>query len=45
VATAIQARAWAHETLRGIGNSLYTPFRGPDGDDIDWDAYRTLVRY
>jgi 4-hydroxy-tetrahydrodipicolinate synthase len=45
VATAIQARAWAHETLRGIGNSLYTPFSGPDGDDIDWDAYRTLVRY
>jgi 4-hydroxy-tetrahydrodipicolinate synthase len=31
--------------LRGIGNSLYTPFCGKDGDDIDWDAYRTLVRY
>ena len=31
--------------LRGIGNSLYTPFSGDDGDDIDWDAYRTLVRY
>ena len=45
MATASQARAWAHETLRGIGNSLYTPFCGPDGDDIDWDAYRTLVRY
>ena len=25
--------------------SLYTPFCGADGDDIDWDAYRTLVRY
>ena len=25
--------------------SLYTPFCGKDGDDIDWDAYRTLVRY
>ena len=24
---------------------LYTPFCGTDGDDIDWDAYRTLVRY
>ena len=24
---------------------LYTPFCGEDGDDIDWDAYRTLVRY
>ena len=31
--------------LRGIGNSLYTPFAGVDGDDIDWDAYRTLIRY
>ena len=31
--------------LRGIGDSLYTPFSGPDGDDIDWDAYRALVRY
>ncbi len=29
----------------GIGDSLYTPFCGVDGDDIDWDAYRTLVRY
>src|SRR5258707_3983380 len=40
-----EARTWAHSTLRGIGNSLYTPFCGDDGDDIDWDAYRTLVRY
>ena len=31
--------------MRGIGDSLYTPFCGTDGDDIDWDAYRTLVRY
>jgi 4-hydroxy-tetrahydrodipicolinate synthase len=31
--------------LRGIGDSLYTPFNGRDGDDINWDAYRTLVRY
>src|SRR6185312_2670510 len=45
MATAIQAREWAHATLRGIGNSLYTPFCGDDGDDIDWDAYRRLVRY
>ena len=45
MATAKEARAWAHSTLRGIGNSLYTPFCGDDGDDIDWDAYRTLVRY
>ena len=45
MATAKEARGWAQSTLRGIGNSLYTPFCGEDGDDIDWDAYRTLVRY
>ena len=45
MATAKGARVWAHAMLRGIGNSLYTPFSGTDGDDIDWDAYRTLVRY
>jgi 4-hydroxy-tetrahydrodipicolinate synthase len=45
VANAIQARDWAHSALRGVGDSLYTPFSGEDGDDIDWDAYRTLVRY
>jgi 4-hydroxy-tetrahydrodipicolinate synthase len=45
MATARDAREWARSTLRGIGNSLYTPFCGKDGDDIDWDAYRTLVRY
>jgi 4-hydroxy-tetrahydrodipicolinate synthase len=45
MATANEARQWARVTLRGIGDSLYTPLRGPDGDDIDWDAYRTLVRY
>lgn len=43
--TASEARAWAHSALRGIGDSLYTPFCGVDGDDIDWDAYRALVRY
>jgi 4-hydroxy-tetrahydrodipicolinate synthase len=45
MATASEAREWAHHALRGIGDSLYTPFSGADGDDIDWDAYRTLVRY
>jgi len=45
MATAVDARQWARVALRGIGDSLYTPFCGPDGDDIDWDAYRTLVRY
>lgn len=45
VVTANEARSWARGALRGIGDSLYTPFCGTDGDDIDWDAYRTLVRY
>jgi 4-hydroxy-tetrahydrodipicolinate synthase len=45
MATASEARDWAHHALRGIGDSLYTPFSGVDGDDIDWEAYRTLVRY
>jgi 4-hydroxy-tetrahydrodipicolinate synthase len=41
-----EAREWAADGgLRGIGNSLYTPFCGPDGDDIDFEAYRELVRY
>jgi 4-hydroxy-tetrahydrodipicolinate synthase len=40
------AKAWANSGgLHGIGNSLYTPFSGTDGDDIDYDAYRALVRY
>ncbi len=40
------AREWARSGgLRGIGDSLYTPFSGPEGDAIDWEAYRTLVRY
>src|SRR3954452_15442796 len=45
MATAAQARGWARGALRGIGNSLYTPFCGADGDDVDWDAYRRLVGY
>jgi len=45
VPNASDARAWAHSALRGIGDSLYTPFCGVDGDDIDWDAYRALVRH
>ena len=41
-----EAREWARNGgLRGIGDSLYSPFSGPEGDEIDWEAYRTLVRY
>jgi 4-hydroxy-tetrahydrodipicolinate synthase len=44
--SARDAREWAASGgLHGIGDSLYTPFSGTDGDDIDWDAYRALVRY
>jgi 4-hydroxy-tetrahydrodipicolinate synthase len=44
--SAAEAREWvAGGGLRGIGDSLYTPFCGSDGDTIDWDAYRALVRY
>ena len=40
------AKEWATRGgLHGIGDSLYTPFSGTDGDDIDYDAYRALVRY
>jgi 4-hydroxy-tetrahydrodipicolinate synthase len=40
------AREWAASGgLHGIGDSLYTPFSGPDGDDIDYEAYRALIRY
>lgn len=46
MASATEARAWvADGGLHGIGDSLYTPFSGSDGDDIDWAAYRQLVRY
>jgi 4-hydroxy-tetrahydrodipicolinate synthase len=45
MANASEARTWAKTALRGIGDSLYTPFAGVDGDDIDWDAYCMLVRY
>ena len=46
MASAREARDWAASGgLHGIGDSLYSPFSGPDGDEIDWDAYRQLVRY
>ncbi len=35
----------ARNALHGIGDSLQARHSGEfDGDDIDWDAYRTLVR-
>src|SRR5262245_749075 len=35
MARASEARDWAHEHLKGEGDSLYTPFSGKDGDEID----------
>ncbi len=44
--SARDARDWARSGgLHGIGDSLYTPFGGRDGDGIDYAAYRALVRY
>jgi 4-hydroxy-tetrahydrodipicolinate synthase len=46
VPSAREAREWAAGGgLHGIGDSLYTPFSGADGDVIDYSAYRSLVRY
>src|ERR1700676_4479734 len=43
--TGKEAKEWASQHLWGNCSSLYTPFSGPDGDDIDFDALRALVRY
>jgi 4-hydroxy-tetrahydrodipicolinate synthase len=45
MARASEAREWAQGHLRGVADSLITPFSGADGDDLDLDAYRALVRY
>jgi len=45
VATATEAKEWAREHLRGNCSSLYTPFSGRDGDEIDYAALRALVRH
>jgi 4-hydroxy-tetrahydrodipicolinate synthase len=45
MARAREAREWAQTHLRGIGDSLITPFKGPDGDEVDDEALRALVRY
>jgi 4-hydroxy-tetrahydrodipicolinate synthase len=41
------AKEWARTALDRplIGDSLYTPFRGRDGEALDLDAYRALVRH
>jgi 4-hydroxy-tetrahydrodipicolinate synthase len=43
--TAKEAKDWASEHLWGNCSSLYTPFCGLDGDEIDYGALRALVRH
>lgn len=45
MARASEAREWAQEHLRGIADSLITPFNGEFGDEIDYGAYRAIVQY
>jgi 4-hydroxy-tetrahydrodipicolinate synthase len=45
VVTSADAKEWARTSLRGNCSSLYTPFAGTDGDEIDYEAIRALVRY
>lgn len=43
--TGKEAKDWASEHLWGNCSSLYTPFCGLDGDEIDYAALRALVRH
>ena len=43
--TGKEAKQWAVEHLWGNCSSLYTPLSGRDGDDIDFEALRALVRH
>ena len=46
MAQAAEAREWAPGALRGIIDSLYTPFDGPGGEEIDEPALlRALVTH
>src|ERR1700728_3143010 len=45
MATAAEARDWAPGALRGMIDSLYTPFSGAGGEEIDEQAFRTLVAH
>jgi len=45
MATAADARDWAPGALRGIIDSLYTPFSGVSGEEIDEAALRGLVAH
>ena len=43
MASAAEAREWAPGALRGLIDSLYTPFNGTGGEEIDEASFRELV--
>ena len=45
MAHAAEARTWSPGALRGMIDSLYTPFSGPGGEEIDEQALRALVAH
>src|SRR3984957_17008154 len=45
MASAEEARRWAPGALRGMIDSLYTPFNGAGGEEIDEESYKKLVDY
>ncbi len=45
MAHAAEAREWAPGALRGMIDSLYTPFSGPGGEEVDEQALRALVAH
>lgn len=45
MAHASEARDWAPGGLRGMIDSLYTPFNGPGGEHVDDDGLRQLVTH
>ena len=45
MANAEEARRWAPGALRGMIDSLYTPFNGAGGEEIDEESYAKLVDY
>ena len=45
MARAGDAHDWAPRALRGMIDSLYTPFSGPGGEQVDEHAFRALVTH
>jgi 4-hydroxy-tetrahydrodipicolinate synthase len=45
MASAAESRQWAPKALRGMVDSLYTPFNGDGGEQIDEGSFETLVEH